>query len=125
MELGISYGDGADERCFLLFNTGNEAVISDNGLLTTVGFAFPGEKPVYALEGTYLLTWGNLGSIAVAGSAVKWARDQLGIIKSASEIGELASQVKGTYPMVIRLMRYCRGSLYHCIFRLVGAVLAQ
>ena len=35
------------------------------------------------------------GSIAVAGSAVKWARDQLGIIKSANEIGEIASKVKG------------------------------
>ena len=36
------------------------------------------------------------GSIAVAGSAVKWARDQLGIIKKANEIGELASKVKGS-----------------------------
>ena len=71
-------------------------MISDNGLLTTVGFAFPGQKPVYALEGetewTEKLTE---GSIAVAGTAVKWARDQLGIIKSANEIGELATMVDG------------------------------
>jgi glycerol kinase len=69
----------------LLFNTGTEPVISKNGLLTTVGYDFPGQKPVFALE----------GSIAVAGSAVKWARDQLGIIKNANEIGELASKVDG------------------------------
>ena len=71
-------------------------MISDNGLLTTVGYVFPGQKPVYALEGILLLfPFLTLGSIAVAGSAVKWARDQLGIIKSSDEIGELASKVKG------------------------------
>ena len=37
-----------------------------------------------------------VGSIAVAGSAVKWARDQLGIIKSTDEIGELAAEVEGS-----------------------------
>jgi len=76
-----TYGTG----CFLLFNTGEEPIISKNGLLTTVGYAFKGRKPVYALE----------GSIAVAGSAIQWARDKLGIIKEAKEIGELADQVKG------------------------------
>jgi glycerol kinase len=88
-----TYGTG----CFLLFNTGTEPVFSDNGLLTTVGFAFSGQKPVYALEGTSLTTALTIGSIAVAGSAIKWARDQLGIIKSSNEIGELASKVDGTY----------------------------
>lgn len=77
-----TYGTG----CFLLYNTGEEPVISKNGLLTTVGYAFKGQKPVYALE----------GSIAVAGSAIKWIRDQVGLIKEASEIGELADQVKDT-----------------------------
>lgn len=54
-----TYGTGA----FVLFNTGNEAVRSKNGLLSTVAFQpGPDAKPVYALE----------GSIAVAGSAIKW-----------------------------------------------------
>lgn len=54
-----TYGTGA----FMLFNTGDEIVKSDNGLLTTVAYQpGPGAKPVYALE----------GSIAVAGSAIKW-----------------------------------------------------
>jgi len=38
------------------------------------------------------------GSIAVAGTAVKWARDQLGIVKTANEVGELAAKVDGTVP---------------------------
>jgi glycerol kinase len=75
-----TYGTG----CFLLYNTGNEPVISKNGLLTTVGFAFKGQEPVYALE----------GSIAVAGSAIKFLRDNMGIIKHTHEIGELAAKVK-------------------------------
>ncbi|KAI5859050.1 hypothetical protein BZA05DRAFT_440655 [Tricharina praecox] len=74
-----TYGTG----CFLLYNTGYDPVISKNGLLTTVGYAFKGHKPVYALE----------GSIAVAGSAVKFLRDNLGMIKHSHEIGELASKV--------------------------------
>ena len=76
-----TYGTG----CFMLYNTGHEPVISKNGLLTTVGYAFKGQKPVYALE----------GSIAVAGSAVKFLRDNLGMIKHSHEIGELASKVPG------------------------------
>jgi glycerol kinase len=43
-----TYGTG----CFLLYNTGAKPVISENGLLTTVGYAFKGHEPVYALEGT-------------------------------------------------------------------------
>lgn len=78
-----TYGTG----CFLLYNTGEEPVISKNGLLTTVGYQMgPNAKPIYALE----------GSIAVAGSAIKWTRDQLGLIQDANEIGVLASQVKDT-----------------------------
>lgn len=74
-----TYGTG----CFLLYNTGKEPVISHNGLLTTVAYQINGCDPVYALE----------GSIAVAGSVVKWCRDKLGIIKQASELGQLAAKV--------------------------------
>ncbi|KAK6340489.1 Glycerol kinase [Orbilia blumenaviensis] len=74
-----TYGTG----CFMLYNTGNQPVISKNGLLTTIAFQFEDSPPVYALE----------GSIAVAGSAVKFLRDNLGIIQEANEIGELAMLV--------------------------------
>jgi len=78
-----TYGTGA----FMLFNTGKKIVPSNAGLLTTPAFkAGPNADPVFALE----------GSIAVAGSSVKWIRDQLGLIGDSAEIGELASQVKDT-----------------------------
>ncbi|WP_104199629.1 glycerol kinase GlpK [Cryobacterium sp. Y29] len=74
-----TYGTGN----FLIFNTGTEIIHSKNGLLTTVGYKL-GDAPVhYALE----------GSIAVTGSLVQWMRDQLGIIKDASEIEDLAKTV--------------------------------
>ncbi|WP_102158308.1 glycerol kinase GlpK [Zhihengliuella halotolerans] len=75
-----TYGTG----CFLIFNTGEEIVHSENGLLTTVAYKLGENKTVYALE----------GSIAVAGSLVQWFRDQLGIIASAPEIEELAQKVE-------------------------------
>ncbi|PVV03886.1 hypothetical protein BB560_001614 [Smittium megazygosporum] len=75
-----TYGTG----CFMLFNTGTSPIFSKNGLLTTVCYQLgPNEKPVYALE----------GSIAVAGSAIQWLRDKLGIISSAPEINVLAESV--------------------------------
>src|SRR6187551_3650125 len=74
-----TYGTGN----FLLLNTGEKIVRSENGLLTTVCYQFGDAKPVYALE----------GSIAVTGSAVQWLRDQLGIISGASESESLARQV--------------------------------
>lgn len=77
-----TYGTG----CFLLYNTGTEPIISKNGLLTTIGFQIGKSKPVYALE----------GSISVAGSAVKWLRDNMGLIESNAEIGELAAKVPDT-----------------------------
>ncbi|CAG8589281.1 8024_t:CDS:2, partial [Acaulospora morrowiae] len=77
-----TYGTG----CFMLFNTGTAPVISKTGLLTTVGYKFGKEPTAYALE----------GSIAVAGSAVKWIRDNLGIIGETHEINELASKVEDT-----------------------------
>jgi glycerol kinase len=79
-----TYGTGN----FMLLNTGRQIVPSKAGLLTTVCYKL-GEKDedvVYALE----------GSIAVTGSAVQWLRDQLGIIKSASEIETLALTVEDT-----------------------------
>ncbi|WP_250564231.1 FGGY-family carbohydrate kinase, partial [Sphaerisporangium fuscum] len=75
-----TYGTGN----FLLLNTGTELVRSKHGLLTTVGYQFGDDKPVYALE----------GSIAVTGSAVQWLRDQLGIISGASQSESLARQVE-------------------------------
>jgi glycerol kinase len=74
-----TYGTGN----FMLLNTGEHPVLSDNGLLTTVCFRLGDRAPVYALE----------GSIAVTGSLVQWLRDNLGIISSASEIEALAGSV--------------------------------
>ncbi len=74
-----TYGTGA----FLLVNTGERAVASRNGLLTTVGYRIGDAPAVYALE----------GSIAVAGALVQWLRDNLGLIASASEIEALARSV--------------------------------
>jgi glycerol kinase len=70
-----TFGTGA----FMLFNTGDEPLVSQNGMVTTVGFQFGKNKPAYALE----------GSIASAGSAIKWTRDNLGLISSSEEIGPL------------------------------------
>jgi glycerol kinase len=70
-----TYGTG----CFALLNTGETPVASKNKLLTTIAYQLKGKR-TYALE----------GSIFVAGSAVQWLRDGLGIIKQASETGALA-----------------------------------
>jgi glycerol kinase len=70
-----TYGTG----CFALLNTGTRPVASKNRLLTTIAYQLGGTR-TYALE----------GSIFVAGSAVQWLRDGLGIIKQASESGPLA-----------------------------------
>lgn len=74
-----TYGTGN----FLLLNTGENIVRSDNGLLTTLCYQFGDQRPVYALE----------GSIAVTGSAVQWLRDQLGIIVDAAHSEALAREV--------------------------------
>jgi len=74
-----TYGTG----CFLLLNTGPQAVPSEHGLITTVAYQIGNEKPVYCLE----------GSIAIAGALVQWFRDNLGIINSAPEIEDLARSV--------------------------------
>jgi glycerol kinase len=75
-----TYGTG----CFMLLNTGGQAVPSRNGLLTTVGYRLGGQKPVYALE----------GSIAVTGALVQWLRDNLGLIETSSEVERLAGEVE-------------------------------
>jgi len=74
-----TYGTGN----FMLLNTGEEQVPSENGLLTTVCYKIGDNKPIYALE----------GAIAVTGSLVQWMRDNLGIIKTAPEIEDLAASV--------------------------------
>ncbi len=75
-----TYGTG----CFMLLNTGNRAVQSKHGLLTTLGYQIGDEKPIYALE----------GSVAMAGALVQWVRDNLQMIRSAPEIETLASLVE-------------------------------
>jgi len=80
-----TYGTGA----FLLQNTGSEARVSEHGLLTTVAWRI-GDETTYALE----------GSSFVAGSAVQWLRDQLGIIKAAPEVEALAAQVESSEGVV-------------------------
>ena len=73
-----TYGTG----CFLLMNSGDKPITSSNNLLTTIAWKI-GDKVNYALE----------GSIFVAGSVVQWLRDGLGIIRSSSEVEELAASV--------------------------------
>jgi glycerol kinase len=72
-----TYGTG----CFLLLNTGEEAVPSGNRLLTTLAWQLGGRR-TYALE----------GAIFIAGAAVQWLRDGLGLIKDAAESGALAAR---------------------------------
>jgi glycerol kinase len=74
-----TYGTGN----FMLLNTGTEIVRSEHGLLTTVCYKLGDQEAVYALE----------GSIAVTGSLVQWLRDNIGIIREAAEVEELARQV--------------------------------
>jgi glycerol kinase len=73
-----TYGTG----CFMLMHTGDRPVISGHNLLTTVACRI-GDRTEYALE----------GSVFVAGAAVQWLRDGLGIIRSSSEVEALAASV--------------------------------
>ena len=75
-----TYGTG----CFMLVNTGKKLCKSNNGLLTTIAYRVEGQPATYALE----------GSIAVAGSLVQWARDNLQIVKTVKELDECAASVK-------------------------------
>ena len=74
-----TYGTG----CFMVLNTGTQALVSNNKLLTTVAYRLNGET-TYALE----------GSIFVAGAAVQWLRDGLGIIDSAHQTEEMAASLE-------------------------------
>ena len=74
-----TYGTG----CFLLMNTGTEAVFSKNNLLTTVAWKINGEVN-YALE----------GSVFVGGAAIQWLRDGLKLIHSSEQVNELAASVE-------------------------------
>ncbi len=77
-----TYGTG----CFMLVNTGGEAVTSGQRLLTTPAYRLAGEM-TYALE----------GSIFVAGAAIKWLRDGLGVIAHASETDSMATRVPDSH----------------------------
>tara|TARA_R110002096_G_scaffold374692_4_gene568410 strand:+ start:1289 stop:2770 length:1482 start_codon:yes stop_codon:yes gene_type:complete len=74
-----TYGTG----CFMLMNTGTEPIVSQNRLLTTIAWQIDGVTE-YALE----------GSVFIGGAVVQWLRDQLGIIRDASEVEALAREVE-------------------------------
>ncbi|MBQ7317753.1 MAG: glycerol kinase GlpK, partial [Phascolarctobacterium sp.] len=76
-----TYGTG----CFMLMNTGEKPVFSQNGLVTTIAWGLDG-KVNYALE----------GSIFIAGAAIQWLRDQLKVIDSAADSEYMATKVKDT-----------------------------
>ncbi len=82
-----TYGTG----CFLLFFTGPDAVVSRNRLLTTVAWQTGCEPVQYALE----------GSVFVGGAAIQWLRDGLGIIRTASDVNELAARVPDSGGVVL------------------------
>ena len=77
-DIKSTYGTG----CFVLAHTGSDALKSENKLLTTIAYRIKGETS-YALE----------GSIFIAGAAIQWLRDELGIIKDASETTALAESI--------------------------------
>jgi glycerol kinase len=74
-----TYGTG----CFMLMNTGEKAVLSNFGLLTTLAYKFGAKPACYALE----------GSIAITGALVQWLRDNLGLIEKSSDVETLARTV--------------------------------
>lgn len=76
-----TYGTG----CFLLMNTGEKPVFSQNGLVTTIAWGLNG-KVTYALE----------GSIFVAGAAIQWLRDELNLVETAGDSEAMAKKVEDT-----------------------------
>ncbi|MBE5865332.1 MAG: glycerol kinase GlpK [Lachnospiraceae bacterium] len=80
-EVKNTYGTG----CFLLMNTGNQAIVSKSGLLTTIA-ATADDKVEYALE----------GSVFVAGAGVQWLRDGMDMVRTSAETEKLALQVENT-----------------------------
>jgi len=83
-----TYGTG----CFMLMNTGEEPVLSKNGLLTTIAYGIDG-KVYYALE----------GSIFVAGAAIQWLRDELKIVDSSADTEYLRKRSKITVEYTLYL----------------------
>lgn len=81
-----TYGTG----CFLLMNTGEQAVESKHNLLTTIGWGLNG-KVTYCLE----------GSVFVAGAAVQWLRDGLGLIRTSADVEKLAQSVPDSDGVVL------------------------
>ncbi len=81
-----TYGTG----CFALLNTGADMVRSNNRLLTTIAYQLDG-RATYALE----------GSIFIAGAAVQWLRDGLGIVKSAAQTGAMAAQADPAQEVIL------------------------
>lgn len=77
-----TYGTG----CFMLMNTGDKPIYSENGLLTTVGWGLDQGKMTFALD----------GGIYIAGAAVQWLRDKLKIIENAAETQTMAESVADT-----------------------------
>lgn len=75
-----TYGTG----CFMLLNTGESAITSRSGLLTTLAYKIGEQQAVYALE----------GSIAIAGALVQWLRDNLGMIEKSADVEALARTVE-------------------------------
>ena len=81
-EVKNTYGTG----CFLLMNTGDQAVASENGLLTTIAVGLAPRKVQYALE----------GSVFIAGAAIQWLRDEQRMIKNASDTEEYCLRTPDT-----------------------------
>jgi glycerol kinase len=81
-----TYGTG----CFALLNTGTEAVASKHRLLTTIAYQLEGQR-TYALE----------GAIFVAGAAVQWLRDGLGVLRAASESGPMAEAADPSQEVIL------------------------
>jgi glycerol kinase len=75
-----TYGTG----CFMLINTGEKPIHSENGLLTTLGYKIGDQPAVYCLE----------GSIAITGALVQWLRDNLGLIEKSADVESLARTVE-------------------------------
>ena len=85
-EVKNTYGTG----CFLLMNTGKEAICSDSGLLTTVA-AGTSKTPAYALE----------GSVFVSGAGIQWLRDSMGLLSNAAQSQKYCEKVEDTAGMYI------------------------
>ena len=82
-----TYGTG----CFMLMNTGESVVASQHNLISTVAWRLDGQPAQYAVE----------GSVFVAGAAVQWLRDGLGIIEKASDVETLAASVADSGGVVV------------------------